>query len=270
MTTTRAQLLAARTDDEFLRLAARFRGGVEAAQEFMRSQPTIRGGGTIELVERTGAGDARLREELRVRERRLAEIAAEDRQRSATPARSGSKPLYQSAAPLMKTNSGPAWRLLPRPAPRLDPADPDVQTAARHEAGHAAAAHLLGWQVTSVRLNADGSGFCGFHPPTNLDRSLRHRQHAVICLAGRAHTGWTALDGDKQDRRNAHKALGQIGGGTHLSEAVEAETKRLAATPKFRTIAARVTEALLEHGRLDASQVEPLLLAARREYARAS
>jgi hypothetical protein len=80
----------------------------------------------------------------------------------------------------------------------------------------------------------------------------------------------TYHDRDKADRRNAHKELAQIGGDNHLSEAVKAETTQLAATPTFRRVAGRVTEALLEHGRLSAHELESLLREASREYARAA
>jgi hypothetical protein len=270
-TTTRAQLRAAIGDDDFVRLAARFPGGLKAAQAYMRSQPVIRGGGTIHLIERTGAADARLREELRVRRQTIDRLAAEARQRSAaTSPRSQPKPLHGRAAPpVMKADSSPSWLLSPR-TPHLDPQDPDVQMTARHEAGHVAACACLGWHVTEVRLDAGGGGYTGFQSPKDLDRRLRHQQQAIICLAGRAHTGWTYHDGDKQDRWNAHKELAQIGGGGQLRDTVETEVSQLAASPRFRAIARRVEEALLERGKLDKQELTPLLHGASRESARAT
>ena len=293
------RILAAPTEREFRRLAKQY-GGLERAQELVRTSGMVTrlSPEPIHLVERPGAPNpklarelrireqrmdelavdatqrtarvkARLREELRVRRETLARLAAEDRQRSATtPVRSRPKPLYRRAAPVMKGRSGPSWLLSGPTAPTLDPEDPDIRTVARHESGHAAAAHLLGWCVTEVRLNSGRSGYCAFDSPKHLDRSLRHQQRAIICLAGCAHTGWTYLDGGKQDRRNAYRELAQIGGGTHLSEAAEAEAKRMAATPKFRAIARRIEEALLLKGSLSMREVEPLLHEARRENTR--
>jgi hypothetical protein len=164
---------------------------------------------------------------------------------------------------------------LPQPAPRLDTSDPEVQTTARHEAGHAAAAFLLGWEVTEARLKAEGSGYCGFRSPRDLDRSLRSWQYAVICLAARAHTGWMAFPGDHGDRRNAYKALRDLDndprGLSSLRDAAKREAEQLAGSGRFRAIARRVAEALLERGgELNQRELEPLLREASREHARAA
>jgi hypothetical protein len=293
-TTTRAQLLdaAARGDAAFLRAAARYPGGLAAAQEEMRSADVIRGGGTCQLIEgSSGAANSklerelriraqvmdglarsesdRLAEELRVRRETLARIAAKDRQRSApTPVRSRSKPVYRRPAPVMRAKTGPTW-LLPGPVRTLDPADPDVVRTARHEAGHAAGAFLKGWEVTEVRLNTEGGGDCEVRRPKYLDRRLGYQQFAVICLAAKAHVGWTRHQGDRKDKWDAHKALSNLGDPNRvrvLKDAARAEAEQLAASPKFRAIARRIEEALLLKGALSMRAVEPLLHEARREY----
>ena len=156
-----------------------------------------------QLVDRSEAADPRLRAELHVRQRELARIAAEDRERTVTTeAKSPSRVTASNSArsrrpppPVMGAPSGPTWQL-PRPTASLDPADHDVQSTARHEAGHAAAAHLLGWEVTEVELRAEGGGSCAVRAPRDLDRSLRHRQYAVMCLAAGAHVGWRRFAGE--------------------------------------------------------------------------
>jgi hypothetical protein len=172
-----------------------------------------------------------------------------------------------------RSAAAPSWRL-PNPGERLgiDVSDPDVQSTARHEAGHAAAAFLIGWEPTHVELHPDGGGRCAFTAPSGLDPEVRYRQHAVICLAGRVHEGWKADDGDRKDRRNAWDALRTLVSDDRqvrtLMEAARLDAKQLAATAKFHWIARSVEEALLEHGRLDATALGPLLRSARLEYAR--
>jgi hypothetical protein len=53
-------------------------------------------------------------------------------------------------------------------------------------------------------------------------------------------------------------------------EAAKAEAIRLVATGRFRFIAKRVEEALLERGQLDATELGPLLREARLDYLRAA
>jgi len=158
--------------------------------------------------------------------------------------------------------TSPPWFLSGPPA-SLDTSDPDVRSTARHEAAHVAAAHLLGWEIHGVRLKADGGGDADVVFPRGRDRARRHRESVVICLAARAHVGWRRFDSDAGDRRQAYKALENLAGDSRrarmLMDAARDEARQLAATPKFRQIAERVTQALLEQGRLGPRELEPLL-----------
>jgi hypothetical protein len=131
-----------------------------------------------------------------------------------------------------------SWRLPPRQRPALDLSDHDVRMAARHEAAHAAAAHLFGWEVTGITLHAEGGGNCAIIDPVDLDPRERAEQFAVISYAARAHTGWRHYDDDRGDRRQIRKAIERITSdpleGQHLRATLAENAKQLVATGKFR------------------------------------
>ena len=181
---------------------------------------------------------------------------------------------------LQRSESSPgalaSWRL-PTPAEKagIDTSSFDVQKTAEHEAAHATAAFLLDWEVTGATLRAeDGGGDCTVIHPRGLDGRTRDQQFAMICAAARAHVGWRRYDTDRGDRRMAFDALSRHvtdpRDATGLMEAASEKAKQLVATGRFRFIARRVEEALLEHGELDVIELGPLLRGARRDYARAA
>jgi hypothetical protein len=189
-----------------------------------------------------------------------------------------------------------SWRLEPSPRrgpwrlddpsasepPRVDPTDFDVQRMAAHEAAHATAAYLLGWEVTGIRLHRDGSGGCLMLGPERLEkgnldeRKLFQRQLATIAYTARAHNGWTS---NKQsyngDDRQAYKALQRLTSHPldtqRLVAEVRHEAKQLAQSEKFRWIAKYVAEELLEAGgQIDERAIGPLLREAERAHRRRS
>jgi hypothetical protein len=177
------------------------------------------------------------------------------------------------------------WRLDDPPAsepPRVDPTDFDVQRMAAHEAAHAAAAYLLGLEVTGIRLRGDGSGGCLMLAPERLEkgnldeRKLLQRQFATIAYAARAHNGWTS---NKQsyngDDSQAYKALQRLTSHPldtqRLVAEVRHEAKQLAQSERFRWIAKYVAAELLEAGgQIDERAIGPLLREAERAYRRRS
>lgn len=160
------------------------------------------------------------------------------------------------------TTSQPSW-LLPAAAYRPDPENFYAQRSARHEGAHAAAAHLLGWEVTGAELHANGGGYCYVLAPANLDRTRSAREYAVILYVARAHAGWSASDSYASDDRQAYQAIERlIGEPAQVAatlDALRAQADQLEASQRFRWIAGRVAAALLERGKLDATELGPLL-----------
>jgi len=159
------------------------------------------------------------------------------------------------------------------PEPALDPSSFDVQRTARHEAAHAAAVYLLGWEPRYAAIYAGGDGECRFLPPAGLKGTLLWRQLVTISYVARCHAGWTAEGrGYGDDNKRAYEALRRLANGPgeigRLAAELRQQAEQLAASPRFRWLAKWVAEELLERGRLDAQELGTLLLEADREYRR--
>jgi Peptidase M50B-like len=163
----------------------------------------------------------------------------------------------------------------------IDRRDFDVARTARHEAGHAAAAYLLGWEVTRLSVRADGDGFTGLVVPTNRDRRLLERQRALILFAGPAHSGGLPEElyagaGYTKDNKHAYRAIERLVSDPRdprqvqrLAAEVRQEAEELAKSDEFRFVAKYLSEELLDRGgHLRAGEVEPVLREASRAYRR--
>jgi hypothetical protein len=154
---------------------------------------------------------------------------------------------------------------------RPDPTDPEVQKSARHEAGHVAAAAHFGWRVTDVELHARGGGHAGILPPRGRNRKVERRQFAVILYCGRLHAGWSSDDGSNSDRWEAHQTISGLVTSDFehrwLKEVLQRQASELAATGRFKFIADRVAERLLETGWIGRDQCAELLRSASHQYA---
>jgi hypothetical protein len=170
----------------------------------------------------------------------------------------------------------PSWWSDVEPVRR---SDEELESTARHEGAHAAAAYLLGWEVSWVRLHTfegqrksssggEQVGYTRLVTPERRD-ATHGLQYATICLAARAHIGWTAEDASRDavsyrtDRRQAWQALARVTPGesrrtSELFERAEAHARQLANDPAFRSIAKRVAGVLLERGDLSGREFNQL------------
>jgi hypothetical protein len=191
------------------------------------------------------------------------------------------KPAVRSAAarPRSERPELPSWWSDVEPVRR---SDDELELTARHEGAHAAAAYLLGWEVRWIRMHtfegqssSDGEqvGYTRVATPERRD-ATRALQYATICLAARAHIGWTAEDANRNavsyrtDRRQAWQALTGVTPGEprrtgDLFERAEAYARQLANDPMFRAIAKRVAAVLLERGDLSGRDFKKLAARAR-------
>jgi uncharacterized protein YciW len=190
------------------------------------------------------------------------------------------KPSASSGAPRQRRSEQPelpSWWSDVEPIRR---SDDELELTARHESAHAAAAYLLDWEVTWVRLHAfegqrksssgvDQVGYTSVLTPERRDATTRALQYATICLAARTHVGWTAEDANRNavsyrtDRRQAWQALARVTPGDprrtgDLFERAEAYARQLANDPTFRSIAKRVAGVLLKRGDLSGREFNQL------------
>ncbi len=129
----------------------------------------------------------------------------------------------------------------------------DRADIARHEAGHAAVAHSLGWKVVAVDI---GAGQTQLFPPDISVQSLRDRdrQHAAILAAGAAFAGTHDFSADiGADRANLRAR----------SDLTWQEARKLAEAlmddRRIRARAERLTAALIKHGRLEGADLQRVL-----------
>jgi hypothetical protein len=193
--------------------------------------------------------------------------------------RSRKPPAPSAAARRSERPELPSWWSDVEPVRR---SGEELELTARHEGAHAAAAYLLGWEVRWIRLHtfegqssSDGEqvGYTRVVTPERRD-ATRALQYATICLAARAHIGWTAEDANRNavsyrtDRRQAWQALARVTPGEprrtgELFERAEVYARQLANDPTFRLIAKRVAAVLLERGDLSGRDFEKLAARAR-------
>jgi hypothetical protein len=151
----------------------------------------------------------------------------------------------------------------------INPHDPHLQIVARHESGHAAAAHLLGWDVVEIELNDRGGGSCDFVAPSGLTRSRRLEHHVVILLAARAYAV-DVSDGDSTDRATANSLISELASlqvlpADWLKERLKRTALQLAASREFHWIASYLGDALIRRGRLGLLEVDETIREAERD-----
>jgi hypothetical protein len=125
---------------------------------------------------------------------------------------------------------------------------------ARHEAAHAVAGFLQGWEVTMCERRKDGSGNTVCTPRTDPPLEERGAENAVIFLSG------IMLEpaGSAEDHEKLSKLL--MAG---ISPAnVYDRTKRLIESGRFRHLHGVVADALLKKPKLTASDFRRIFGAA--------
>jgi len=143
----------------------------------------------------------------------------------------------------------------------IDGANRSLQAAARHEAAHAAAAFVLGWEPVEIELKPDGSAHCDAVAPEQIGAHARREQWTQILLAPSFHVGAEGaaadrLDADKEIR---HLAKQQLFPFEWLRDRLRQRTRDLVATSQFRRAAQYVGVVLLERGYLGAIELAQLL-----------
>jgi hypothetical protein len=130
----------------------------------------------------------------------------------------------------------------------------DFEHVARHEAGHAAAAHSLGWNVTSVDARS-GETRIKFPPLQSQSLADRDLQYACIAASGTAFTD-SHSDAELAADRYQVRTLG-LG---HIEfDLARAKAKKLAAEPWVKGIYGRLIDALLKSGRLEGAELQRVL-----------
>ncbi len=141
----------------------------------------------------------------------------------------------------------------------------EVELPARHEAAHAAAAHILGWYVDRVVVRRDGSGLTVYYREADLAPDREAAEQAVIAASAEAYVGWRSGRDYESDRRTVLKAL-DFCPDLRSQQLYHAELKRhveeFVAGHRFRALARRVTDALIDAGGV--LEGEPLSVALRR------
>lgn len=127
--------------------------------------------------------------------------------------------------------------------------DAAAYIASAHEAAHAVAAYLYGWDVTRVVRRKDGSGETNQTPPTDGNLVERAIESVVVTLMGK-------LEVPASD---AVSDLAKVDGMSNLRPDVVAEGwKRAHAmrlNPRYRALHAALDRELLSHPEMDAGDV---------------
>jgi hypothetical protein len=125
---------------------------------------------------------------------------------------------------------------------------------AEHEAGHAALAHGLGWNVESIEIGANGGKVVSY-PPERLadDPRQQRKEESVIQAAGVASTGAQYSPGTEEDRF-------QVRSLAYMSfEDAQASATRALADPWVRKVHHLLIDALMEHGKLEGAELQRVL-----------
>jgi hypothetical protein len=148
--------------------------------------------------------------------------------------------------------------------------DPELQTVAKHESAHVAAAAAFGWEPYEAELYPDGAGDCHMFAPADISRSQRLEEYAVISLAARSFIGRTSGDGaDLAEASTAIRELAQrkrLPAGW-LRRRLQQRADELATSREFVWIASYVADALLQRGRLGPLDIAQVIREARRDCA---
>jgi hypothetical protein len=123
-----------------------------------------------------------------------------------------------------------------------------------HEAGHAAAAHLLGFEVGEITLDRWGDfdghlGLCRFRWTDTIDdlEELAFAR-AIAAAAGPFITDSWALDRSRQDRRAVEELRWPVWKSYQWEFLVLDKTERLVRSDPFRSLHRRIVAALEELG----------------------
>jgi hypothetical protein len=129
----------------------------------------------------------------------------------------------------------------------------DRRSTARHEAAHAAVAHALRWQITSVNIAAGETKFD--LPPYSAYETLSERNLAfgMIGAAGAAASGWSS---DWEENANDRIALRAKG--IDFEEARKS-AEALLAEPDGQACHQRLTDALIQTGELHGESLRRVL-----------
>lgn len=135
--------------------------------------------------------------------------------------------------------------------------DDDEARTARHEAGHAAAAFALGWEVEVCDARA---GETRFVFPDIMSQSIvdRQREYGVIAASGAEFCGhW--VDDYNPELANDRAQLSDKCGDVIDWETARKSAAKLAAEPWVKGIYNRLLDALLVRGRLDGAELQRVL-----------
>lgn len=146
-----------------------------------------------------------------------------------------------------------SWRLgPPRKAPRAGTwAEHEWKRSAKHEAAHAAAAHILGWQVGKVEINPNGGGAAAaIYSPVGRTGERRANELALIAAVAEKYCGWTAnrnsYNGDRRMVHEASRRAPSDRAAAAYKHDLYQRAAALVASDRFRAIARSVTTAVLE------------------------
>jgi hypothetical protein len=129
----------------------------------------------------------------------------------------------------------------------------DRRSTARHEAAHAAVAHALGWQITSINIAAGQTKFD--LPPYSAHESLadRNQHFGMIGAAGAAASGWSSDWEENSADRIALRAKGID------FEQARKSAEELLAEPDVKATHKRLTDALVMCGELHGESLRRVL-----------
>jgi len=145
-----------------------------------------------------------------------------------------------------------SWRIGTIPnAPRAGTwAEFEWKRSAKHEAAHAAAAHILGWEVGSVKINPNGGGAVAeIYSPVGRTGERRASELALIAAVAEKYVGWTAnRDSYNSDRRLVHEASRRAPdrqAAAAYKHDLHQRAAAFVASDRFRVIARNITDAVL-------------------------
>ncbi len=136
--------------------------------------------------------------------------------------------------------------------------DINLPRTASHEAAHAAAALLLGWNAGPVWIRS-GEGSCSSERPTGRPERLLDEQAAIILICGQRAVGWQAWPGDHDDRRAVAEIMGKYCSDPYsyprMLAGLEGKADALIASEQFAILHRDLVSALLAERYLTEQQV---------------
>ncbi len=150
----------------------------------------------------------------------------------------------------------------------VDAGNPHFGEVARHEAAHAAAAGLRGWDDITIEIRPDGGGHCDFTPPHGVGRARELEDRIIVLLAAVAYTGDKGGGADMRDALEATRELAELRGFPvdWLFARLERHAQQLVESRPFKWAVTYLALGL-ERGRLGPADVAELLERAARDCA---